>query len=115
MTSTREGDFKGTTIKGGLEWPVQQRATFIPQKHRFPTIPPSDGEKEKKAQVVRPEGNKTQIHYPFHKRVKQREKALLAISVNKKKISVYLSLMASTIVVADGKYSCRCSDDNRNE
>jgi hypothetical protein len=57
MTSTREGDLKGTTIKGGLGWPVQQRAAFIPPpKHRFPTIPPSDGEKEKQAQVVRPEG-----------------------------------------------------------
>jgi hypothetical protein len=40
---------------------------------------------------------------------------LLAISVNRKQISVYLSLMASTVVVADGKYSCRCSDDNSNE
>ena len=57
MTSTREGDLKGTTIKGGLGWPVQQRAAFIPPpKHRFPTIPPSDGEKEKQAQVFRPEG-----------------------------------------------------------
>lgn len=57
MTSTREGDLKGTTIKGGLGWPVQQRAAFIPPpKRRFPTIPPSDGEKEKQAQVVRPEG-----------------------------------------------------------
>jgi hypothetical protein len=77
MTSTREGDLKGTTIKGGLGWPVQQRATFIPPpKHRFPTIPPSDGEKEKQAQVVRPKGHKTQIHYPFHKRVKQTNQAL---------------------------------------
>jgi hypothetical protein len=77
MTSTREGDLKGTTINGGLGWRVQQRTSFIPPpKHRFPTIPPSDGEKEKQAQVVRHEGHKTKIHYPFHKRVKQTNQAL---------------------------------------
>jgi hypothetical protein len=62
-------------IKGGLGWPVQQLAAFIPPKDRFPTTPPSDGEKEKQAQVLQPEGHKTQIHSPFHKRLKQTKQA----------------------------------------
>ena len=47
MTSTREGDLKGTTIKGGLGWPVPTARCFHPSTRPIPDNFPFQQSKRK--------------------------------------------------------------------